>query len=228
MPLAGSAGDDAKWRLVGISSYNFEEDCTPSTFYATDVAANVEWLENSSGVDITPCFDAHGVWSPSNRCGSFAEGPLPPTDHPGLFDFHAGPAETTCGAPYVPVLDTTAPTIETATVSRTADGSRAVVSVSAIDDQGVAVVELQLRDGSRQRDEVPPYSFDVTSKEYVSGLVTAIDVAGNESSIVVSEVQASGGCELSRGLNRDAALENGLATLAIGAILSRRRRGRWR
>lgn len=31
----------------------------------------MDWIESSSGYDITPCFDADGTWNPDERCGGF-------------------------------------------------------------------------------------------------------------------------------------------------------------
>jgi hypothetical protein len=37
----------------------------------TLIHSEMEWIESSSGYDITPCFDADGTWNPSEGCTGF-------------------------------------------------------------------------------------------------------------------------------------------------------------
>ena len=72
----------------------------------TLIHTQMEWIEQTTGYDVTPCFDADGTWNPDERCTDFPE---------QLHGFDAswasmctgaplsGPGQT-CGAPH-PDLD---------------------------------------------------------------------------------------------------------------------------
>ena len=58
--------DDGSWRVFGITSWG--PDCGSGTYYGV-MSRNVGWIEESSGIDITPCHDADGTWNPGPDCG---------------------------------------------------------------------------------------------------------------------------------------------------------------
>ena len=76
-------------------------DCTSATHALMHPA--VPWIEERSGVDITPCHDVDGNWDPSPDCGGFYAGD---TDASASWDVLCdglsvtAPAST-CGEPYV-------------------------------------------------------------------------------------------------------------------------------
>lgn len=72
----------------------------------TLIHTQMEWIEQTTGYDVTPCFDADGTWNPDERCTDF------PTQLHGFGGSWAsmcvgaplsGPGQT-CGAPH-PDLD---------------------------------------------------------------------------------------------------------------------------
>jgi hypothetical protein len=63
---------DGSWRVFGITSYG--EYCGAGGYYSMMHSA-IAWLEQSSGLDLTPCFDAQGNWAPGAGCTGF---PLDP------------------------------------------------------------------------------------------------------------------------------------------------------
>ncbi len=66
--------DDGSWRTLGVtSSYNLECGDGGQNWYPS-VKFGVEWLEEDSGIDVTPCFNADGTWNPTEDCGGFWAG----------------------------------------------------------------------------------------------------------------------------------------------------------
>ena len=62
--------DDGGWRAVGAASTGGQ----PGNYVRMDLV--VDWIEERSGVDITPCMDADGTWNPTVDCGGFSADPL--------------------------------------------------------------------------------------------------------------------------------------------------------
>jgi hypothetical protein len=72
---------DMSWRTIGITSTivpdNIDPQCgSPSTWndYCRVRRQMVEWIEQNSGVDITPCFNIDGTWAPNAECTNFYAG----------------------------------------------------------------------------------------------------------------------------------------------------------
>ena len=62
-------GGDGSWRLFGVDSYGLSPGPSPSVY---GLAANaLPWIEADSGLDLTPCGSAAGVWAPGPGCGQF-------------------------------------------------------------------------------------------------------------------------------------------------------------
>jgi MYXO-CTERM domain-containing protein len=65
----------------------------------------VPWLEEDSGLDVTPCFDADGTWNPGPDCGNV---PLNPEASTGTWQQMCHQTETltgplsSCGKPFIP------------------------------------------------------------------------------------------------------------------------------
>ena len=75
--------EDGSWRIIGAASTNHPDapqdggdTCGYGSVYS-NFASVMEWIENESGYDITPCHDADGTWNPSQACDAF---PLAPDD----------------------------------------------------------------------------------------------------------------------------------------------------
>jgi hypothetical protein len=66
---------DGSWRVFGATSgASMAGDC-PQTGVWTLIHPHVPWIEETSGLDITPCHDADGTWNPGEGCTAF---PLTP------------------------------------------------------------------------------------------------------------------------------------------------------
>lgn len=66
--------EDGSWRVFGITSRGTSPDCAQPSIYGL-IPAHTEWIEEASGIDITPCHDANGQWNPTEACTEF---PLSP------------------------------------------------------------------------------------------------------------------------------------------------------
>lgn len=94
---------DGSWRTIGILS-TFSGQCggKGSNVYAP-IRRAIEWVEEDSGIDVTPCFSANGDWYPTEDCGGFWASP----DNTAYGSWSDGCPETpvsgyseTCGVPY--------------------------------------------------------------------------------------------------------------------------------
>ncbi len=57
----------SEWYVVGLLSSGVQGEACGTGYY-TKLAANIAWLEQESGRDLTPCFTGAGEWSPSDAC----------------------------------------------------------------------------------------------------------------------------------------------------------------
>lgn len=64
----------AGWRVFGVTSRKGPGggNCASTSVYGI-IAEMVPWIEEDSGIDITPCFDADGTWNPGPDCKDFPE-----------------------------------------------------------------------------------------------------------------------------------------------------------
>ncbi len=170
---AGCAGDsggpalikaaDGTWRLFGIASVHVAA-CGGIGHYAYAWDA-VPWVEETSGLDITPCHDADGTWHPDFRCGAFAGAE---TAGVGTWADQCaaaprGPASATCGDPFDVAPDSTPPTVSiTSPTGDPLPGPSASVAIDiAAEDVGwgVARVTLEIDGAAQGVDEDPPFGF---------------------------------------------------------------------
>ncbi len=199
---------DGQWRLAGVTSYG-AADCGEGGFYAR-VDNGLAWVEQTSGLDVTPCTDAEGTWSPDARCVGV---PIEPQLGTGIWEEGcrggpvSGPVDT-CGEAIAAPTDLTAPTLvlaspgdgETFVVSSAEETVDVVATVEATDDGAVRYVVLDI-DGPGG-----PSSLDLSqdaSANVVMAVGTyvlsarAVDEAGNvaisETVTVTVEVD-EGGC----------------------------------
>jgi hypothetical protein len=91
---------DGTWRVFGITSYGGA--CGSGGMYSM-MHKGMSWFESTVGVDLTPCHQADGTWSPSAACGNF---PKAPNVGGGTWaggcnaGSPSGTLSTTCGAAY--------------------------------------------------------------------------------------------------------------------------------
>ena len=109
--LDSEFGGDDTWRAFGITSGGGE--CgNGGTFALMHVA--IPWIEDHSGIDVTPCQDREGNWEPSPACGAI---PFDPANGAGLSWANGcseGPTSGfggLCGDPFGSGEDGDAPTV---------------------------------------------------------------------------------------------------------------------
>jgi hypothetical protein len=231
-----SSGGATAWRLLGVlSSGDAGSDCRPSVSYYTELSPFVAWLEQTSGVDLSPCFDG-STWAPTPDCRD------PALSAPETSQIAAPPAQT-CGPPRAESPADDDPPLLRITLHE----DRAWITVQAeTDDEGgsgVRDVALQLRgrDGFGQvsLDGTPPYTLGPLplGAQGYSVVATALDHAGNVSQsslsfdVVDGRVRATSGdrpapgCTLSLGSTAPAAPAWLAAALALAAGAVARRSG---
>lgn len=177
--------DDGTWRVFGIAS-TVPGACGGSSQHVPAWAA-VAWIEEDSGVDITPCHDADGAWNPGPQCDAF---PTNPGGDNGLsWATGCGPSPLgevaqTCGAPFGEPQDLQAPVVE---FLSPAPGPHpgltfeTSIELDVTDDTGILDVSLAFADETQAFFEAPPYALpNVVFPEGTWELVaTARDWSGN-------------------------------------------------
>lgn len=63
---------DGSWRVFGITSYGGQ--CGTGGVYSM-MHRGIDWFEQESGIDLTPCHNVDGTWAPTPACKGF---PLDP------------------------------------------------------------------------------------------------------------------------------------------------------
>jgi MYXO-CTERM domain-containing protein len=143
---------DGSWRLVGVSSggpVGQNPGCIDPVFIVP--AANaIVWIEQETGIDVSPCHLGDGTWAPGEGCTGFAIEPDVGRAWIGgsCIEPVSGAAQT-CGAGFGEVEEFGVPSV---TITTPADGSQypgtevAIdIEISATDGDGVAVMAVDLR-----------------------------------------------------------------------------------
>lgn len=190
---------DGSWHVFGIAS-TLTGQCGGEGTHSLAWNA-VPWIEQESGIDITPCHDVDGTWHPDFRCtgfhaadagvgfGSFGDWcPGTPRSGPGA----------SCGPAFDAVPDNTPPVV---TITSPASGSfpdqtslNTTIVIDAQDGDGWGVVGVRVKiNGDEQPQTIaePPYEFPVNFPQGSFEIVAvAEDAAGliGESPPVVLEI----------------------------------------
>ncbi|MFV8752784.1 S1 family peptidase [Nannocystaceae bacterium ST9] len=197
-PCEGDSGgtgyiqlDDGGWRAWGILSGG-PDGCGDYGIYVT-MHSMVGWVEEETGLDVTPCHDADGTWNPGPACTGFAASPGDTGNWNQLCPDTLGSLPETCGPSLDDPMEAVAPSVA---IVEPPEGmqypdvpSTFDITVEADDGQGYAVVHVDLFvDGmlvaSRDRDAwaaQEPWVF--SGAEFFSGEWTlsaqATDYWGN-------------------------------------------------
>lgn len=191
--LKSEFGGDDSWRAFGITSGGGA--CGQGgTFALMHVA--IPWIEEHSGIDITPCHDSAGDWAPTPECGAI---PLDPANGMGTWGSGCsdGPISgfsSLCGEAFGSGEDTDPPTVNIAspangTVFMVPDGETqadVAISVTADDGAGFGVADVRLTINGEEfpgnSDASAPYDWNLVFGPggYIIEAV-ATDFVGNES-----------------------------------------------
>ncbi len=177
--------DDGTWRLFGIAS-TVPGSCGGSSQHIPAWAA-AAWIEEETGLDITPCHDADGAWNPGPACGAF---PTNPGGGNGLsWATGCGPGPVgevaqTCGAPNGEPQDVEPPTlsfVSPASGVHPGPEFETRIELDVTDDSGILDVSIAFADETQALFEAPPYA--IPSVVFPEGtweiVATARDWSGN-------------------------------------------------
>lgn len=194
--LKSEFGGDDTWRAFGITSGGGQ--CGQGGVFALMHQA-IPWIEDHSGVDITPCHNVEGDWEPTPACGLI---PLDPAA--GVGDWSSGCSDgpvsglsALCGDPFgagddqePPTVNIISPTEGTVYMLDEPGGTANVgVAVSADDGEGFGVQDVRLLINGAEFpgnvDPSEPYTWDLVfpAGGYVIEAI-ATDYTGNESAPV--------------------------------------------
>lgn len=223
--------EDGSWRSFGIVSGGPEEGMP---VYYVDMRTTVEWVESTSGFDITPCHTADGTWEPGFECGGFATDPT----GGGTWDRQCSEEDPlserseTCGAPHPADPEPPDVTIASPEADAILDDVPATVTIDVeASDQTSQVrrVWLSIDDELRLEDVTPPFQFEVELEKGTYTLVAlAEDEGGNtgasEDQVLYVGEEPDGGCLGCRAGGRGGVGDLLLAALAWLTIATCRRR----
>lgn len=205
---------DGSWRVFGINS-TVPGSCGGSSQHIPSWAA-VEWIEEDSGIDITPCHDADGAWNPGPACDNL---PMSPGDGSGLgWGSGCGPGmtsgpSTVCGAAFGEPQDETAPTLSFVTPAMGEHEGPMFdtpIEVMVDDDSGILDVTLRFADEQQAFFEAEPYALPSVvfpPGEWVI-IATARDWSGNVSETAVT-IEVSDGAGGDSGSTSEGSNETG-------------------
>jgi hypothetical protein len=230
LPLTEDSGL-AVLRVAGVTSAGSSPECGKGIAHYVNLAQKIEWLEQTSGLDVTPCFAA-GDWAPTPACAS-----------------------TACGTAGLPEADSTAPSlriivpseshVSTQLASEVPAYETSVEAVAEDRQTGIERVTFTLRGGDngatlmQRADEVPPYglpqlrlppgaySLEATARNF-SGQSAFASITFDIERRDAPTSAARGGCTIAtpgRDLEQRFAA-GALASLLLMAALARRRRQR--
>jgi hypothetical protein len=190
--LATADGGDDTWRVFGITSYG-DPDCLSGGYYSM-MHIGMEWFEEESGFDLTPCHDADGTWRPGPSCRGFPKDPgsTHGTWSNGCAGGPQGNWSSVCGAAFDPSNDKDAPSIAFVTprtdVRLESDPSSGLATTTIEleandgDGYGIQAVELlidgkSIPSGSLEHE---PYSYSISFPRGVFSIqATAVDFSAN-------------------------------------------------
>ena len=143
--LKSEFGGDDTWRAFGITSGGGA--CGGGGYYALMHVA-IPWIEQHSGVDITPCHNVDGTWAPTPACGGIPYDPANGVGNwaTGCSDGSVSAFSGLCGTPFgdddedPPTVTITAPADGTYYDSSPAD----VMVTATAEDIGYGVSNVRL------------------------------------------------------------------------------------
>lgn len=200
---------DGSWRVLGIVSGGGGDGATVQYVPAPKTVA---WIEQRSGIDITPCHASDGSWAPTPACEGMFVSADPGASWTAGCPGPSAPPSQDCGPPWTEIEDSQAPMvslIEPADGSQLASAPIEIEVIGEAQDSGVGVAQLRLLIdgepwldalGREAIDEVPPYRFErvrLQSDGPYTLTLEAVDHFGHRSSasamIMVGEPSSDSG-----------------------------------
>jgi hypothetical protein len=181
---------DGSWHVFGIAS-TLTGQCGGLGTHSLAWNA-VPWIEEESGIDITPCHDVDGTWNPTHHCtGFYAAEPGVGYGEFGTWceGTPANPSSKTCGSGFDAQPDNTPPTVSITTpVSASYPDMttfKTVIEIDAQDGDGWGVAEVRLKiNGAEQPggDKSEPFGFEAV--QFPEGIFEIVAVAEDAAGLV--------------------------------------------
>ncbi len=176
-PVFVQMPDSGSWRAFGITSYG-SQNCMTGGYYSL-MHVGMEWFEDESGFDLTPCHDAQGNWMPTPECAGF---PVEPASAGGSWSDGCNPgelsgAESTCGSPFDASSDTDPPT-----VAFTSPENESRFDSDPMTGQAQVAIDLTADDGDGSGVASCPAPVTVTTEGTTTVTRVATDNVGNTAS----------------------------------------------
>lgn len=190
---------DGSWHVFGIAS-TLTGQCGGEGTHSLAWNA-VPWIEEESGIDITPCHDVDGTWNPTFHCTGFHS--AEPGVGFGVFgEWCPGTPRSgsgaACGAAFDAEPDNDPPVVTiTAPASESFPDQTSLmtkIEIDAQDGDGWGVVQVRVKINGDEQSltaEEPPYAFNVKLPKGTFEIVgVAEDAAGliGESAPVVLKI----------------------------------------
>jgi hypothetical protein len=196
---------DGGWRTFGIVSGG---PGPGQPVYYVPMGNVVPWVEERTGIDITPCHSADGTWQPGPDCGGYSTRPTAGgswADQCAGDDPGSAPS-TTCGGPFAPEENDPEVRIVTPDDGTVIDQfpAEVTIEIEAMDDTALRAVQLAVDGEVLQERLTEPWTFSGTFPKGTYDLVArAEDVSGNDAesgttTLYVGE-EPGGGCLCSAG-----------------------------
>jgi hypothetical protein len=137
----------------------------------------VAWIEDRTGIDVTPCHAGDGSWAPTPGCGALFAGTEADASWAAGCPGPVSPPSQRCGPAWTSLEDSEAPSVRFVEPVDQAVFEAAPVEFDVLaeaEDAGVGVRELRLlvdgepwldRFGREGFDQVPPYRFEAVRFE---------------------------------------------------------------
>ncbi|MEZ4384923.1 MAG: trypsin-like serine protease [Nannocystaceae bacterium] len=186
-PAFIDAGDGV-WRAFGIAS-TVTGGCGGVGTHAL-IHRAVQWIEEDSGYDITPCHDGDGTWNPTLNCGGFFAGGAQGygTWGPWCDGTPKSASSDTCGQPFDAIPDNDAPLVEIAAPGdgdELPSGSKVDIEIAASDGDGwgVKVVRLKIN-GEEQPTQLYEAPYMLAGAAFPDGVWTLQGIAEDAGGLI--------------------------------------------
>lgn len=182
-PLFLELPEGRGFRLAGITSFGFEGEqgsqALPCGFGGgwAVLHHHIPWIEQQSGLDISPCHDAQGNPDPDKRCGA---APIAPAKASGTW-----PDDCSFGQ-QLPPVENLPPAIrwaESVSTSPRDIGQPFDVELIVSDDDGIEMVELIVNGAPQDHLAKSPFrwSFEIPDADDLELKAYVVDLEGHKS-----------------------------------------------
>jgi uncharacterized protein (TIGR03382 family) len=159
---------DGAWHALGIASVKYSSTCDDAQGMHALIEGAIPWIEEQTGIDVTPCHDPNGNWIPGPDCGGFLTSGVNGSGNYSSWCQGTGESgySTACGPGFDTAAESNPPTVSIASPTDQQffpdAPTTTPININATDDSGyVAFVQLEI-DGMLlpDQDTVEPWVFN--------------------------------------------------------------------